>query len=154
MAALPAHTGGETPVDRLLGRLDGVKRTGPDRWIAICPAHDDRRPSLSIRQTDEGRVLAHCWSGCSAAEVVHAAGLTLTDLFPARPTEHHRGPLPKRSRWDRDDVWGVVAHEAAVAAVVAADAAAGRPVSAADAERAGLAADRLADAVAALGVRS
>lgn len=150
MAAL-AH-GAESPAVRLLALLEGVKQTGSDRWIARCPAHGDKRPSLSLRELPDGRILAHCWSGCSAAEVVHAAGLTFADLFPPRPDDHHRGPIATRSRWDRADVWQCVAHESAVAAIVAADAAAGRPVSAEDAARAGLAADRLADAVATLGV--
>jgi hypothetical protein len=151
MSALPARAGGDMPVEKLLSRLDGVKGTGPDRWVAKCPAHEDRRPSLSVRALDDGRILVHCWSGCSAAEVVHAAGLTLVDLYPPRPDDHHRGPLPKRSRWHRDDAWALVAHEAAVAAVVASDAAAGREISTTDAERAWQAADRLADAARTVG---
>ena len=142
----------DDPAGRLLSRLDGVKQTGADRWIARCPAHGDKRPSLSIRQTDDGRLLLHCWAGCEAAEVVQAAGLGLADLFPPKPAGHHAGPLPKRSRWDGPDAWRCVQHEAAIAAIAAADAAAGREVSAEDAERAGLAADRLADAVGVLGV--
>ncbi|MDD3651511.1 hypothetical protein [Immundisolibacter sp.] len=141
------------PVDRLLSRLECVKQTGADRWIARCPAHNDRRPSLSIRQTDDHRALLHCFAGCAAAEIVHAAGLELRDLYPERPAEHYAGPVHAHSRWSRSDVWLLLQHEAAIAAIVAADTAAGRPVSAEDAERAGLAADRLADAVATLGVR-
>ncbi len=141
-----------TPADRLIPRLDGVRQTGADRWIARCPAHDDRRPSLSVRELPDGRLLIHCWAGCGAADVMHAAGMSLADLFPARPAEHHAAPLPRRSRWDRSDVWRCIGHEAAIAAIAAADAAAGRAVSAEDAERAVLAADRLADAVATLGV--
>lgn len=139
------------PAEKLLARLEAVKTTGPGRWIARCPAHADRRPSLSIRQVDAGLVLLRCWAGCAAAEIMAAVGLTLSDLFP-RPEEHHRGPIPKRSRWDRADAWRCVQHEAIVASIAAADAAAGRPVSAEDAERAGLAADRLSDACSALGV--
>lgn len=155
MAALPAQAvGADTPLSGLLERLDGVRQTGTDRWVARCPAHDDKHPSLSVRETGDGTLLVRCWSGCSAAEVVHAAGLTLADLFPPRPQDHHRGPIPTRSRWDRADVWLLLQHESAIAAIVAADAAAGRPVTADDAERVGLAADRLADACAALGVRS
>lgn len=140
------------PAARLLERLEAVKATGPGRWIAKCPSHEDRRPSLSVRELPDARVLAHCFAGCSSAEVLASIGLTLADLFPDRPAEHYAGPLPKRSRWDRADVWQCVEHEAAIAAIVAADVAAGRPVAAADAERAGLAADRLADAVHTLGV--
>lgn len=151
MAVLRAPAG-DDPATRLLSRVEGVKQTAPDRWIARCPAHDDRRPSLSIRALPDGRLLAHDFAGCDIAEVLAAVGLSAADLFPPRPAEHHAAPLPKRSRWDRSDAWLCVQHEAAIAAIVAADAAAGRPVSADDAERAGLAADRLADAVATLGV--
>ena len=33
----------------VLARLEGAKRSG-DGWIALCPAHDDHRPSLSINE--------------------------------------------------------------------------------------------------------
>ena len=61
--------------DLLLSRLDGVRRTGSGRWIARCPAHDDRRPSLSVRELDDGRTLLHCFSGCSPDAVLDAIGL-------------------------------------------------------------------------------
>lgn len=43
----------------LLSRLDGVKEAGPGKWIARCCAHEDRKPSLSIREVED-RVLVHC----------------------------------------------------------------------------------------------
>lgn len=138
------------PAARLLGRLEGVKQTGPGRWVARCPAHADRHPSLSIRELADGTLLLKCWAGCGAADIVASVGLGLADLFPAKP--ENRPPLRPRERWIGNDVWACVAHEAAVAAIAAADAAAGRPISDEDAERAGLAADRLADAVVTLGV--
>ncbi len=67
------------PVERLLARLEAVRRTGPDRWLARCPAHEDRRPSLSIREGDDGRVLIYDFAGCGAADVVAALGLDLAD---------------------------------------------------------------------------
>lgn len=51
-------------------------------WMARCPAHDDREPSLSIRSGNDSRVLLHCHAGCSPEEVVKAAGLRMSDLFP------------------------------------------------------------------------
>ncbi len=33
-------------------------------WMARCPAHDDRKPSLSIREGDHGKVLVCCHAGC------------------------------------------------------------------------------------------
>ena len=66
----------------LLSRLDGVRHAGEKQWKACCPAHDDRHPSLSIRETHDGTLLVKCWAGCSAKEIVAAIGLELRDLFP------------------------------------------------------------------------
>jgi hypothetical protein len=72
-----------TPVNQLLERLELVKQTGKDRWLACCPAHEDRSPSLSVSETDEGNVLVHCFAGCETRAVVNAVGLELRDLFPS-----------------------------------------------------------------------
>jgi len=70
-----------TPVDNILPQLSGVRQTGPNRWIACCPAHEDRSPSLSVSETDEGNVLMHCFAGCETRAVVNAIGHELRDLF-------------------------------------------------------------------------
>ena len=72
------------PVAAVLARLEGVRRSG-DGWTACCPAHEDRRASLSIGAGREGRALLTCHAGCPADAVAHAAGLELRDLFPAPP---------------------------------------------------------------------
>jgi AAA domain/CHC2 zinc finger len=64
----------------VLGRLDRVRRSGQG-WVARCPAHDDKTPSLSVRETDEGNVLVHCFAGCLPEEVCGAIGLNLAALF-------------------------------------------------------------------------
>ena len=69
------------PLDNLLSRLDRVKKQGSG-YVALCPAHDDKSPSLSVSEADDGRVLIHCFGGCSTADVVAAVGLELCDLFP------------------------------------------------------------------------
>jgi hypothetical protein len=45
-------------------------------WIDICPAHDDRLPSLSISCGADGKLLLHCFAGCSFEEIISAAGLS------------------------------------------------------------------------------
>ena len=50
-------------------------------WIGRCPAHDDRRPSLSVGLGGDGRILLHCHAGCPLDAVLAAAGLTVADLF-------------------------------------------------------------------------
>jgi len=66
--------------DRVLNQLDQIKRTGDNKWMACCPAHDDKSPSLSIRLTDD-RLLLHCFAGCPAEDVLSALGLTFGDLY-------------------------------------------------------------------------
>lgn len=82
---------GSACLEKVLTRLDKVKATGPNKWKACCPAHDDKSPSLSIKETADGTVLLKCWAGCTAAEITGAIGLELRDLFPG---EHQprRGP--------------------------------------------------------------
>lgn len=82
--------------DVLLQRLDKVRVTGHDQWLACCPAHQDRSPSLSIKQVDD-RVLIHCFAGCEAGDVLAAVGLTLGDLFD-KPLDNHRAPLSRFQR--------------------------------------------------------
>ena len=69
------------PLEEVLSRLDHVRGDG-DAFTARCPAHDDRNPSLSIGVGDDGRVLIHCFAGCSIEEIVDAIGLSIADLFP------------------------------------------------------------------------
>jgi len=81
------------PIDLILPLLTKARQRQPGQWSACCPGHDDKRPSLSVRETPEGAVLVHCFSGCSADAVVAALGLSLADLFPPRKLS---GNEPKR----------------------------------------------------------
>ena len=67
-------------VNRVLNRLDGVQRSGSS-WTAKCPAHEDHRPSFSVAEGDDGRVLFTCHAGCSQEAVIAALGLNPADLF-------------------------------------------------------------------------
>jgi len=71
------------PVDLVLDRLEGVKERGDD-YQALCPAHDDREPSLSVSQGDDGSALLKCFAGCETEDVVAALGLGMGDLFERR----------------------------------------------------------------------
>ena len=70
------------PIENTLSRLDKPRQRQPGQWSARCPAHPDKSPSLSVRETPEGSVLLHCFGGCEVAEIVAAMGLELHDLFP------------------------------------------------------------------------
>ena len=62
-----------------------ARRTGADRWQARCPAHEDRFPSLSIREGQGGRVLIHCFAGCTHTAILAKLELAPTDLFAGPP---------------------------------------------------------------------
>ena len=128
----------------LLSRLDGVRQTGPDRWLARCPAHDDRRPSLNVREADGDKVLVICRAGCSTENVLAAIGLTFDALYPERPT--HRGK-PERRPFPATDVFRAVEHEVLIAAAAASYLGNGGTLTDADRARLLLASSRLAAAV-------
>jgi hypothetical protein len=52
-----------------------ARRAGRNKWMARCPAHDDRAPSLSIAVGRDGRTLLHCFAGCTFNDIAAAAGL-------------------------------------------------------------------------------
>ncbi len=56
-------------------------------WVACCPAHADKHPSLSIDEGRDGKVLLHCHAGCTQDEVIDA--LRQRGLWP-EPLEHSR----------------------------------------------------------------
>ena len=68
------------PIDRALERLESVKAHN-GYYKALCPAHDDKAPSLSVSEGDDARVLIKCFAGCSFGAVVEALGLDERDLF-------------------------------------------------------------------------
>jgi hypothetical protein len=79
-------------------------------WLARCPAHEDRSPSLSISTRGE-KILLHCFAGCTVVAICAALGLRVSDLFndnapPVSPAERKariylselRGRLTPRER--------------------------------------------------------
>jgi hypothetical protein len=80
-----------TPVETLLAKLPGAKTVG-NGWSARCPAHDDRRASLSVSEGDDGTALVKCHAGCDTSAILAAIGMKLADLFSAKA-----GPSPSRN---------------------------------------------------------
>jgi len=70
-----------------------ARRTGPGRWMARCPAHDDRSPSLSITERGD-KVLLHCFAGCDQQAVIEA--LRARGLWPERKPREYMPPRDYR----------------------------------------------------------
>lgn len=137
-------------IDDVLLLLDRVKRTGKGRWIACCPAHKDRSPSLSIRELNDGRVLMHCFAGCNVHEIVSSVGLELTDLFPPRAVPDGKSK-PERRPFHAEDILRCIAFEALVVVMAATSLLTG-PLTDIDRARLILAASRIHEALAAGGI--
>ncbi len=83
-----------TPAVRdVLGRLHGVQQTGRGQWKALCPAHDDRHPSLSVAEGDGGKALLHCFAGCAYPDIINALGLS-GEVPAARANGRSKGAKP------------------------------------------------------------
>ena len=83
----------------------GGRKAG-NGWSVSCPAHDDRTPSLSLCDTERGKVLVHCHAGCDQGFVIDhlkSIGLwTQKGLGLFRYAASHSVTKPKET--DRDDV--------------------------------------------------
>jgi hypothetical protein len=77
-------------LEAILSRLQAVRRCG-EGWIARCPAHQDRNPSLSIRKSN-GKILLHCFAGCTVDAVCAALGIAVRDLFEKLGNLHRQEP--------------------------------------------------------------
>lgn len=105
----------------ILSRLKGVRHS-LQGWIAKCPAHEDRNPSLSIREGD-GKILLHCFASCTVESICAAIGIRVSDLFAQpRSLRKPESPIVRALEWELSGLRSRLAHrdrECAVTVVVA-----------------------------------
>jgi hypothetical protein len=80
-----------------------ARPAGTNRWQARCPAHDDRSPSLSLREGQDGRVLIHCFAGCTHTAILAKLGLAQSDLFAGPPPSPAQVGLLQAEREAREN---------------------------------------------------
>jgi putative DNA primase/helicase len=90
--------------------LGGRKAGGG--WMARCPTHDDREPSLSIRDAGDGKMLLRCHAGCEQEQVI--AALRSRGLWEKKGHRRLTRPAP-RVATDRSGCDGAKRTEAALA---------------------------------------
>lgn len=137
------YTTTEDNLGLLLGRLSKVKQNGRGQYIACCPSHNDRHPSLAIRQTDDGKILLKCFGGCSAYEIVSAVGLDLSDLFPPRESSYS---APIKNSFPASSILRCIQSETLIVATAACNMANGAVLRKEDLERLVIAASRIGGA--------
>jgi len=98
-------------IDTLLSRVHKLKKTGDSKWLACCPAHDDKSPSLAIKLADD-RILIHCFAGCDVSAIVSALRLELSDLMPE--SMRHSRPDNKRPKFNKYELFDRIVEESAI----------------------------------------
>jgi hypothetical protein len=126
-------------IDTVLQHLSKVKKTSKG-YQALCPAHKDKSPSLSVKETADGRLLLHCHAGCTTGAVLASIGLKLSDLFPATNTPRRPPPAPGVSR---TELHKAASFEHIILQLMNADLKRGKTLSETDSQRCHLAKQRL-----------
>ena len=82
-------------INLFLAAFKNVKQTAPDQWICRCPAHYDKKASLSISyDPKEDKIALHCHAGCATADILAEVGKTWRDIMPTKADEPKK-PLKK-----------------------------------------------------------
>ena len=92
-------------VQKILNRLEKVKSSADNQWNALCPAHEDKKPSLSIKLAEDGKILIHCHAGCNIKDILSAIDLKKRDLF-ATPKPKPKGRRKVQATYDYQDQQG------------------------------------------------
>jgi len=95
--------------DDVLSKLHGVKKRG-DEFTAHCPAHDDQKPSLTVREK-EGKILLRCHAGCSVESIVSRLGLKMRDLFTDDRGKGQRGKRKIVNEYNYEDEQGKLLYQ-------------------------------------------
>lgn len=129
-------------VEILLSGLHKVRRSSNNSWIACCPAHDDRTPSLSIKDIGDGKLLLNCLAGCDTEAILGALGLEWADIMPPnQPKEHFIKPAKQRVY--ATDALRVIGFEGQIVCLAAYDLRKGIVPKEADMQRLELAMQRI-----------
>lgn len=115
------------PIDKFHAALKAHGYTPkPSRggWICNCPAHEDTNPSFSFKVGVGGRVVLHCFAGCTAKQIVESIGLTMQDLMPeklGKPRRGKKGAKPtttaRATHADKEPKVSYASREDAIAAI-------------------------------------
>lgn len=82
-------------INIFLQSFKNAKQTGPNQYICKCPAHIDKKASLSVAYNpSEDRIALHCHAGCDTADILTSIGKTWKDIQPTK--EEEKKPL---QRW-------------------------------------------------------
>ena len=96
-----------------LGRLENITRSSETQAIASCPAHDDKKPSLSIsiiphKKTGKDTIMVNCHAGCSFESIVQKVGMEPSDFFSGEDKKRFQKKKEKRYKAEIDEEGKVI----------------------------------------------
>ena len=96
-------------IEDFLSRLEGVSG-GNGQYKAKCPAHDDKKASLSVGKGRDNKIVMKCHAGCNTVDVLEAMGLTESDLFDnsQKPTQERPNVV---ARYNYTDAQGRILNQ-------------------------------------------
>lgn len=105
-------------IDVFLNKLNKVTSKGNGRWLACCPVHNDKSPSLAI-DDDNGVVLIHCF-GCGATgpEVADKLGIDISELFPPNNTDYENHTNQSRKYFNSGHVIDALFDEILISTII------------------------------------
>lgn len=130
-------------IENLLSRLEKVRPVSRNAWTACCPAHNDDKPSLAVREVETGQILIHCFAGCSVDQILDSLGMDITELFP----DEQKNLQPLKKKFFPMAVLQLVRHEVVIVGLAAIDLKNGKALSPEDQDRLLVAIGRIQEAV-------
>lgn len=105
-------------IEVFLNRLNKVTQKGNGKWLACCPVHNDKSPSLGI-DDDNGVVLIHCF-GCGATgpEVADKLGIDISELFPPNNTDYENHTNQSRKYFNSGHVIDALYDEILISTII------------------------------------
>jgi hypothetical protein len=136
-------------VEDIINRLNKAKKTGAGKWVARCPSHEDKSPSLSIAEKD-GVILLKCFAGCEIEDICDAIGVEMKDLFPPKDNNWRPDEKPVKfsgGRFTAIDALRCLRDEGVIIGILASDMSEGKCLSDDEQSRLGQAVCRIATAL-------
>ena len=129
-------------INDFLGYFEKSYRSGKDEYQCLCPAHNDKTASLSIKNLPDERILIHCFAGCAANDILKAVGLTFDDIVPKRLGDFK----PVSKPFNPYAVLKAISNETLLVALAGLEVANGKTLPQEDKDRLMIAVNRLREA--------
>jgi len=129
-------------INDFLSYFEKSYRSGKDEYQCLCPAHNDKTASLSIKNLPDERILIHCFAGCTANDILGAVGLTFDDIVPKRLGDFK----PVSKPFNPYAVLKAISNETLLVALAGLEVANGKTLPQEDKDRLMIAVNRLREA--------